>query len=371
MDTTTASAPPLRRRRWLRLTLLGLAVLAAGTGAFTLRLLWRAGAFKSIEPHFSGRCRLIEGAVGSEDLTIDERSGRAYISSTDRRAAMAGAPRPGAIYAYDLDAPDATPVNLTPDAGVGFQPHGLSLWPRADGSAVLFVINHPAPSSGWPRHTVEIFDVGPAGLTHRATLTDPRLVMPNDLVAVAEDRFYLTNTHANPLGWRQTMETYLQMRGAQILSYGPGGFRVAASNQLFPNGINASPDGRTIYAASVTGLSLLVFDRDPTTDALTLREEIPIGSGGDNIEVDADGALWIGSHPKLLAVGPHTEDAANLSPAQVLRVAPGGAGGWQVDEVYLNDGRPLSAASVAARRGNRLLIGQIMGDGILDCEMED
>ncbi|MGH7789734.1 MAG: strictosidine synthase family protein [Candidatus Binatia bacterium] len=371
METATASAPPPRRRRWLRFTLFGLGLVLASVGGFTLRTLWRAGAFRSIEPHFAGRCRLIEGAVGSEDLTIDERSGRAYISSTDRRAAMAGRPVPGAIYAYDLDAPDAAPINLTPEAGVSFQPHGISLWPQPDGGAVLFVINHPAPSSGFPRHTVEIFDVGPTALTHRATLTDPRLVMPNDLVAVAADRFYLTNTHANPLGWRQTMETYLQMRGAQILSYGPGGFRVAAADQLFPNGINASRDGRTIYAASVTGLSLLVFDRDPATDALTLREEVPIGSGGDNIEVDGDGALWIGSHPKLLAVGPHTEDPANLAPAQVLRVAPGGAGGWTVDEIYLSEGKPLGAASVAARRGKRLLIGQIMGDGILDCEMED
>lgn len=45
------------------------------------------------------------------------------------------------------------------------------------------------------------------------------------------------------------------------------------------------------------------------------------------------------------------------------------AGSRSVEEIYLSDGQPLSAASVGARYGNRLLIGQIFGRGILDCTM--
>jgi len=63
----------------------------------------------------------------------------------------------------------------------------------------------------------------------------------------------------------------------------------------------------------------------------------------------------------------HAADPANLAPAQVLRVS---ADGKTVDEVYLNDGQPIGAASVGARFANRLLIGQIFGNGFLDCEME-
>lgn len=55
------------------------------------------------------------------------------------------------------------------------------------------------------------------------------------------------------------------------------------------------------------------------------------------------------------------------APAQVLRVS---ADGRTVDEVYLNDGQPIAAASVAARFANRLFIGQIFGNGFLDCEMQ-
>ena len=355
-----------RRSRW-RLVLVVCLLLALAVAGFALRVLWISGAFTRIRPHFAGHCKLIEGPVGPEDLTIDAPARRAIVSASDRRALMAGRPVPGGIWSYPLDPVDAAPVNLTPGADLYLQPHGISLWHEPDGRTALFVVNHPAPGHGWPAHTIEIYDLAGDTLAHRATLTDPRLVMPNDLVAVGLDRFYVTNTHAHGPGRLQTLETYLQLRGAEVLRYGPGGFSTAIPDLVFPNGINVSPDGRTIYVAAVTWRSVLVYDRDPATDALVHRRDVPIGSGGDNIEVDADGALWIGSHPKLLAVPKHAAEAAALSPSQVLRVS---ADARHVDEIYLSDGRPISAASVAARFGNRLLIGQIFGNGFLDCEME-
>lgn len=351
-----------------RIALVVVALLLVVVAGFLLRLAWIGGMFRSIEPHFDGRCRLIEGPVGTEDVTIDPAGPRALVSAADRRAELAGQPVPGGIWSYPLDQPDAQPVNLTPDAGVYFQPHGISLWREPDGRAALFVVNHPPAGHGWPANTIEIFDVLGDRLVHRATLTDPRLVMPNDLVAVALDRFYVTNTHAHPPGFLQTVETYLQLRGAEVLHYGLGGFSTAIPDLVFPNGINVSPDGRTVYVAAVTWQSVLVYDRDPATDVLTERGVIDIDSGGDNIEIDADGALWIGSHPKMLAVPKHAEDPSHPSPSQVIRVSPDGE---VVEEVYLNDGSPMSAASAAARHGNRLIIGQIFGNGFLDCEMRD
>jgi arylesterase / paraoxonase len=350
-------------RRRLLWGVLIVAVVAIGT--FTVRILWLTGAFRHIEPHFAGECRLIRGPMGTEDLTIQPRTGVAYISSADRRAAAAGKPVPGAIYAYDLNVPDAEPVNLTPEAGVSFQPHGISLWTGKDGRDVLFVINHPPPGVGLHPHTVEIFDLIGGRLLHRATLSDPLLVMPNDLVAVGPDRFYLTNTHDNPPGFRQDIETYLQLSGAKVLYYGPGGFRVAIPDLVFPNGINVSPDGRRLYVAAVTDRNIRVYDRDPERETLRFRETIPLGSGPDNIELDERGNLWIGAHPKMLRVAKHRDDPEQSCPAQVLRVSPDG----EVREIYLSNGTPIAAASVAAVRGDRLLVGQIFDDGFLDCRM--
>jgi arylesterase/paraoxonase len=352
-----------------RVVLAVLAVVVLAVLVQLGRILLMGGVFRGIDPHFAGQCRLVPGPVGAEDLTIHPRTGVAYLSASDRRAELAGAPRPGAIWAYDLEDPNAAPVNLTPDADASFQPHGVSLWVDDAGPDVLFVVNHPPVAGGDPRHTIEIFDVGARRLVHRATLTHPLLVMPNDLVAVARNRFYVTNTHRNPPGMLQSLETYLQLAGAEVLFYGPEGFRVAIDDVVLPNGINVSADGRTLYLASVTPRELVVYDRDPATETLARRATVDLGTGPDNIEVAADGALWIGAHPKLLRLQSHMEDATTLAPSQVVRVRPAGADAWDVDEVYLNDGTELAGASVAAVRGNRLLIGQIFGEGIRDCEM--
>lgn len=350
------------RRRLFGMMLL---VLVLGVGVWTLRLLWLAGTFRRINPHFAGSCRLVRGPVGPEDITIHPRTGVAYISATDRRAVLAGRPVPGAIYAYDLNASPPVLVNLTPKADSRFQPHGISLWAGPDGRNALFVVNHPMIGDTPAPHNIEIFDVSDTGLIHRATLTDPLLVMPNDLVAVGLDRFYVTNTHKNAPGSMQTIETYLQLSGAQVLFYGPGGFRPAIKNLVLPNGINVSPDGKTLYVASSTGREVRFYDRNPASETLAFRQAIPLGSGADNIEIDEHGSLWIGAHPKLLRIEAHGKDPKTLSPSQVLRVTPDG----KVDEIFLDDGTQLSTSTVGAVRGRRLLIGNVFDDGFLDCEM--
>jgi arylesterase/paraoxonase len=350
----------------LRTLLIVTVVLVMSIGAFALRTLNNAGAFTTLEPHFDGTCQLVAGAVGSGDLTIHPRTGIAYVSSADRRAAMSGQARPGAIYAYDLDRRESTFRNLTPDAGLDFQPHGVSLVTGADGRDTLFVVNHPGMAGLEPLHTIEVFDLVDGALQHRESIRDAEhLVMPNDIVGIDSQRFYLTNTHAHPLGPAQTFETYLQLPGARVVFYDGSGFRTAIEDLIFPNGINVSADGRSLYVAGTTPRAVRIYDRDPASETLNFRNEILVGSGLDNIEVAADGALWIGSHPQMLKVGPHGADTIHRSPSQVIRVDPL-AGSFR--EVYLDEGE-FSGSSVAAVRGRRMLVGHIFDDGILDCTL--
>jgi len=86
--------------------------------------------------------------------------------------------------------------------------------------------------------------------------------------------------------------------------------------------------------------------------------------------VDEDGGLWIGSHPKLLRFRAHAADPSKLSPSQVLHISRGPEGGYVVSEVYLGLGDRLSASSVAAVLGRRLLIGGIFDPRFLDCRFE-
>jgi arylesterase/paraoxonase len=340
----------------------GVAVLVVG--GFVLQLLWAAGQFKTLEPHFAGGCTPVAGLPGPEDLTVHPRTGIAYISAADRRSVFAGGPGRGALYAYDLKVDSPRLVNLTPAADEDFHPHGLSLYAGDDGQDTLYAINHAGG-----RHTIEVYDLVGIKLFHRETLSDPLLVTPNDLVAVDRDRLYVTNDHASAGGFARTLEDYLRRSISTVVYYDGERFVEAASGIRYPNGINVSPDGGTLFVGSTTGGSVLIFGIDPESGALEPRGEIPIGSGVDNLEVDEEGDLWIGAHPKLLTFVQHAGDASRISPSQIIRVSDPATDAPVVDEIFLSLGADLSGSSVGAVYRDRLLIGAVLDDHILDCRM--
>ncbi len=346
----------------LRRLLIALGILVAAVAVWLVWLMNAAGEFRTLTPHFDGTCTAVP-IVGAEDLTIDQATGIAYVSSTDRWALFAGQPPKGALYAYDLNAPSPQPVNLTPNADPSFSPHGISLYVDPDGSRTLFVINHAQR-----RNTIEVYDVAGSRLTHRTTLADPLLVSPNDLVAVSRTQLYVTNDHRYPPGTMRTIEEYLRRPWANVVMWDGHAFHEAARGIQLANGINHSADGKRVYVVATIGRAVRVYDRDAATGALTLRREIALASGGDNVEVDADGSLWIGAHPKLLTLVRYMSHKRPYAPSQILHVlAPDTAP--EVREVYLDLGEQISGASVGAARGKRLLIGAIADAKLLDCTM--
>jgi len=330
-----------------------------------VHLLWSAGQFKTIEPHFAGTCREIRGVVGAEDITIHPGTGTAYISVCDRRALNTGQDGRGGIYAYDLKAERATPVRLTSGPGPDFQPHGISLFVGPDGREALFVVNHSGGT-----HKVEIYDLHADKLTHRKTVSGPALVSPNDIVGVGLDRFYVSNDHRFTDGFLKTIEDYFKLPLANIVYYDGRDFREAAAGIGYPNGINVSRDGRQLYVAGTTQMTLKVFARDPRSGGLTPTESIGFDTGLDNIEIGPEGALWIAAHPQLLKFVAHSKDAGKLSPSQVLRVALKADGQHRIDEVFLDRGEALSGSSVGAVHGDRLLIGSVFEEKMLDCRLK-
>jgi arylesterase / paraoxonase len=348
---------------WRRLLIvLGIGIVIGGV--WFVWLLDMVGQFKTLRPHFDGTCTAITGVVGAEDITIHPRTGVAYLSACDRLGLIPANERKGAIYGYDLTAPSARPVDLTPDATLDFCPHGISLHVAADGTSLLFAINHAGG-----RQAIEVYEVAEDRLLHRATLSDPLLVSPNDLVAVTPTQVYVTNDHRYRGGAMGTVEDYLRRPWANVVLWDGTRFREVADGIQLANGINVGKDGKTLYVASTTGEAVRVYDRDPASGALSFRNQIPLGTGVDNIEVDADGSLWIGSHPQLFTVIRYMAGALPHAPSQVLHVVPEQGGGSHVDEVYLDLGEQLSASSVAAVRGKRLLIGPVADAKFLDCQM--
>ena len=117
--------------RKLKVAGLVLGLLLVAALGWAMYLLIISGGLSSVEPHFAGRCRQVRGAVGAEDITFQPGGKLAYISSDDRRAALAGKPRPGAIFGYFMDRPGKERlVNLTPEPPKNFHPHGIGLLAR-------------------------------------------------------------------------------------------------------------------------------------------------------------------------------------------------------------------------------------------------
>ncbi len=345
---------------------IGLALLLLAVAALVLVTLVRAGQFRSIEPLIPGECTVIEGVVGAEDLTVDHARGLAWISADDRRATMAGAPARGQLLTMDLTATEPRLVELTPAEPADFHPHGLSLWTGPDGRQRLFVINHPVGGG----HVVEIFDLTEAGgLVHAESVTHPAMSRPNDLVAAGPRQFYLGNDHRHDSGLLHHIETLLALPWSGVIFFDGEGAWEVASGLAYTNGMQLSPDGRTLWVVETTGKALHRYLRDPDSGGLTPDGSWDLGSGLDNVEWDEQGRLLITAHPRLLDFSAHASDARERSPTQVIRVEPGEPGGFET--IYMEPGELLSGGSVAAVYRGRMLMGSVFEPWLLLCDLPD
>jgi arylesterase / paraoxonase len=66
----------------------------------------------------------------------------------------------------------------------------------------------------------------------------------------------------------------------------------------------------------------------------------------------------------------YSKDPQELPPSQVLKVIVQKPGSFTVDEIYLNNGEPLSSSSVAAVFGDSMLIGSVFDTRLLLCNLQ-
>ncbi len=326
------------------------------------RTLYHAGSFKSLKPHKPSQETWIKGMIGAEDITVDPATGMALVSSCDRRQIRAGGATQGAIFQIDASSPNPAPVNLTAGLDLpAFYPHGISLFTDpSDGTKWVFAVNHRSDGQ-----FVEIFQYTDTALVHSASIQSPEFKSPNDVVGVGKRSFFFTNDHGDhPDGGVSSLKDFLLIGTGQI-GYFDGEKAVILDKGIrYANGITVSPDGKLLYMAACTDGAIYVYQREPFQKI----REIECGTGVDNLEWDADGNLWVGAHPKMLAFLGHAQKADNRSPSQVLKINLQDPESPVVEEIYLNDGNPLSGSSVAAVYRNRLFIGSVFEDGVLMLE---
>jgi arylesterase/paraoxonase len=326
------------------------------------------GFLSPVTSHFDGSCRALPMQASAGDLRIDPTTGLAYLSYYNRLQPEGAKKQHGSVMLIDLNAAEPRVRAALSTEPQNFEPYGISLYVPESGPKRLFVVNRAKLGE----HSIEIFEQSVTGAFAPVESIRNRLLWsPNAIVAVGPRQFYVTNDAgfkdkdlADPSRYEQGR---LRRNRSTVLYFDGERMKQVAQRLDMANGIALSPDGRTVYVSESMDRALRIFDRDIASGELKMREVVPLDSTPDNLTVDAAGDVWIGSHPRMVAILQNLRDASSRSPTQVLKYSPGAEAGKRLTEVYANDGEELSAGSVAATRGNLLVIGSVTDQKLLLC----
>lgn len=336
-------------------------LLLVCTAAWVYDTLYCIGAFRSVEDRFTGKVHKVQvpGLVGVEDITIDQEKGVAYLSATDRRSQREGGKPQGGIFRWDLSDPKSVPQRIS-EADADFAPHGLSLLALPNGERELYVIDH-----GTGENRVQRYRIEGLRLDRIQTYESTLLVSPNDVAAVGQGRFYVTNDHFFTAPALRMLEDYLRLPLSQMVYFDQGQARTVASDMAYGNGVSWHAQRQELFVAVLGANEVRAYRAAPDGN-LHMRTRFAANAAVDNIEIGSDGYLWIGAHPKPLQFAAHARSAQNLSASQVLRMDPQSG---SVTVVYENRGQEMSGSSVGAQWHDRLLIGSVFEPFVLDAHL--
>jgi arylesterase/paraoxonase len=319
---------------------------------FVLYTFISTGFFRTVENRFDGETLLEIPITGAEDITVSTEDSFAIVSATARMQFPASEQEKGGLYYMELKSGNFVLTHLTADFGKAFAPHGISMFKR-DSVYTIAVVNHMLGE-----HSIEVFTLIRKKLTHIRTERSSKLISPNDIVLIDENRFYVTNDHGNADGLGRLLEDYGNLAISNVLYFDGQQFSEAADGISFANGINIDAERNLVFVASPRRFLIKVYEK-AEDNSLTFIEDITCRTGLDNIEFDADENLWVGCHPNLLRFTAYAKGKKGTAPSEILKIQYRGKGDYSVESIYTNDGSQASASSVAAPFSNLIFLGTV------------
>ena len=198
-----------------------------------------------------------------------------------------------------------------------------------------------------------------AALDGAIAVVDPSLTTWEPLAPFAADdpSLRMNDGKVDPSGrlWVSTMDKQAaQGRGSLWCVWPDLRHELRLDGLTIPNGIDWSPDGRTMYYADSPTRRLEAFDFDPDTAAISNRRTMATVDEPllpDGLTVDAEGAIWVamwgGWCVHRYAPDGTLDTVVRLPVAQVSSCA---FGGRSLDQLYITSASiDLDAAARAAQ----------------------
>lgn len=325
---------------------------------FIAHIFISTGYFRTIENKFDGKIVKKIKIAGAEDITVSKQDAFAIISSTDRKKLPTTEEEFGGLYLLDLKTDDYILKKLTADFKKPFAPHGISML-KVDSTYKIMAVNH-TPNG----HTLEVFSLKDEQLTFEETLNNDLMISPNDVVMIDENHFYFTNDHKYTQGIGRLAEDYAGLSISNVIYFDGENYKEVASGIAYANGINYDAKRKLLFVASPRKFKVKVYSKNED-GSLNFIEDIDCGTGVDNIEFDSDGNLWIGAHPNLLRFAAYAKGNKETAPSEIIKINYKGKGDYSIEKVFIDDGKNMSASTVAAPYKDLLITGNVMDSHFL------
>jgi arylesterase/paraoxonase len=282
--------------------------------------------------------KIVNSEPGIEDITIDKETNMAYFSSHDRR----NFETTGSILSSKIQNDSLKFKNLTKDLNIKeFRPHGISLIKLIDGRKFLFVISHTET-----KHNIYKFEIREDSLSYVQNYYSTEFVSPNDILAIGENQFFITNDHDTRSKWRVLFNDFFRIPTGNIVFFDGQKAKVVSNKIVYPNGIAISKDKSKIFVTSTLSKKVMAYIPQAINEPLQLQNEEDMKYAPDNIEIDNNGDLIIACHPKTLNFLKHRKSPQYLSPSSIIKVNSDRLNDQK--EIFTNNGDLISGSSVAA-----------------------
>lgn len=340
-------------KKKILLTLLALLVL------YVVYTIYDMGVFRKIENTFDGTTVKVISLPGDEDITISYDDSFAIVSSTHRLVYPPTTNEEGNLYLIELKSGNFNTKVLKSNIQGSFAPHGISMKKTGDYYTIMAVNG----KLGTP--SIEVFHLlGEDSLVWIKSMSSPMMKCPNDVRIIDENKFYFTNDHYFPAGIMRKTEEFLGLAISGVVYYNGETYLDATDGIAYANGVNWDEKRKLVYVAASRDFLVKVYNINED-GTLNFVENIPVGTGVDNVELDNEGNIWVGGHPNLLKLGSYEKHSVEYAPSELLKVTYKAKGDYSIEHVFLSDGVTMSASTVASVFGPYILAGNLMDSKFL------